>query len=145
MRSLISILILSILTGTAWADLDSLRSEANIAAAAGEAEVASRGFFDTWDRPPPSFWIEVLSRALSRRPGQFEMAILVLIPDAFLARAEAGREVCENGSLRFVGDERSALVDQLSPLLRPLESAPVTVAAWRRIISDPNPVCFEKC
>jgi tetratricopeptide (TPR) repeat protein len=41
MRALISILILSILTGTAWADLDSLRSEANIAAAAGEAEVAT--------------------------------------------------------------------------------------------------------
>ena len=40
MRALISILTLIILTATAWADLDSLRSEANIAAAAGEAEVA---------------------------------------------------------------------------------------------------------
>jgi tetratricopeptide (TPR) repeat protein len=41
MRALISILILSILTATAWADLESLRSEANIAAAAGEADVAT--------------------------------------------------------------------------------------------------------
>ena len=40
MRALISILILTVLTTTAWADLDSLRTEANIAAAAGEADVA---------------------------------------------------------------------------------------------------------
>jgi len=41
MRALISILTMSFLAATAWADLDSLRSEANIAAAAGEAEVAT--------------------------------------------------------------------------------------------------------
>jgi len=41
MRALISILILSLLTAAAWADLDSLRNEANIAAAAGEADVAT--------------------------------------------------------------------------------------------------------
>ena len=41
MRALISILILSILTATAWADLDSLRSEAQIAAAAGEVDIAT--------------------------------------------------------------------------------------------------------
>lgn len=41
MRALISILILSLLTVTAWADLDSLRNEANIAAAAGETDVAT--------------------------------------------------------------------------------------------------------
>ena len=40
MRALISILILSFLAAAAWADLDSLRSEANIAAAAGESDIA---------------------------------------------------------------------------------------------------------
>jgi tetratricopeptide (TPR) repeat protein len=41
MRALITILTLSVLSATAWADLDSLRSEANIAAAAGESEIAA--------------------------------------------------------------------------------------------------------
>jgi tetratricopeptide (TPR) repeat protein len=41
MRASISILILSFLAAAAWADLDSLRSEANIAAAAGESKIAS--------------------------------------------------------------------------------------------------------
>jgi len=41
MRALISMLILTVLTPTAWADLDSLRSEAQIAAAAGEVDVAT--------------------------------------------------------------------------------------------------------
>jgi len=40
MRALITILTLSVLATTAWADLDSLRNEANIAAAAGESEIA---------------------------------------------------------------------------------------------------------
>ena len=41
MRALISILTLCVLSTTAWADLDSLHAEANIAAAAGEIEVAT--------------------------------------------------------------------------------------------------------
>jgi len=41
MRALIAILTLSILSTTASADVDSLRAEANIAAAAGEVEVAT--------------------------------------------------------------------------------------------------------
>ena len=41
MRALISFLLISVLTTVAWADIESLRSEANIAAAAGEAEVAA--------------------------------------------------------------------------------------------------------
>jgi len=41
MRALISTLILTILTTTAWADLDSLRSEVKIATAAGEVDIAT--------------------------------------------------------------------------------------------------------
>jgi tetratricopeptide (TPR) repeat protein len=41
MRTLISTLILIVLTTTAWADLESLQREANIAAAAGEVDVAA--------------------------------------------------------------------------------------------------------
>ena len=41
MRALISMLVLAVLSTTAWADLDSLRSEAQIAAAAGEVDIAT--------------------------------------------------------------------------------------------------------
>ena len=41
MRALISMLTLTILTTAAWADLDNLRSEAQIAAAAGEVDIAT--------------------------------------------------------------------------------------------------------
>jgi hypothetical protein len=41
MRTLISMLILTVLTTTAWADLDSLRSEVKIATAAGEVDIAT--------------------------------------------------------------------------------------------------------
>jgi hypothetical protein len=41
MRTLIAILTLSVLSTTTWADVDSLRAEANVAAAAGEIEVAA--------------------------------------------------------------------------------------------------------
>ena len=41
MRALISIVVLSFLTATAWGDLESLRSEVNIAVAAGEVDIAT--------------------------------------------------------------------------------------------------------
>jgi len=41
MHTLISTLLIALLTMPAWADIESLRSEANIAAAAGEADVAA--------------------------------------------------------------------------------------------------------
>ncbi len=41
MRALIAILTLSVLTSMAWADVDSLRAEANSATAAGEADLAA--------------------------------------------------------------------------------------------------------
>ncbi len=41
MRTLIPTLLIALLTTPAWADLESLRSEANIAAAAGETDVAA--------------------------------------------------------------------------------------------------------
>ena len=41
MRAFISFILVCALTATAWADVESLRSEANIAAAAGESEIAA--------------------------------------------------------------------------------------------------------
>ncbi len=41
MRALILMLMLTVLTPTAWADIDSLRSEAQIAVAAGEVDIAT--------------------------------------------------------------------------------------------------------
>jgi hypothetical protein len=52
MRALISMLILTVLTATARADLDSLRSEAQIAAAAGEVEVATSKLRQILDLAP---------------------------------------------------------------------------------------------
>lgn len=55
----------------------------------GEAEIASRGYFDVLDRPPLSSWAAAVGRS-SGGPGQvFEVGILawVAAEDAALARA----------------------------------------------------------
>ena len=69
MRALITILTVSILSATAWADLDSLRSEANIAAAAGEAEVAA------------SKLRQILELSPDDGPAHYQIAMLLMDND----------------------------------------------------------------
>jgi len=52
MRALILMLMLTVLTPTAWADIDSLRSEAQIAVAAGEVDIATSKLRQILDLAP---------------------------------------------------------------------------------------------
>ena len=52
MRALIAVLLITVLTATAQADLESLRTEANIAAAAGETEAATSKLRQILDLTP---------------------------------------------------------------------------------------------
>lgn len=79
----------------------------------GEAEVASRGFFDVNDRPPPILWLEAIGRPRPGRPGQTDVAILCAIPSSALATAEAGRRACLNGALTFLDELSDPLSRQL--------------------------------
>jgi hypothetical protein len=65
----------------------------------GEAEVASRGFFDVRDRPPLGLWVDAIARPWPSRPGRFEVAVLCWIPADAAGRARAGRLHCPTGAL----------------------------------------------
>lgn len=83
----------------------------------GEAEVSSRHFFDSWDRPPLSLWIDSLSRPLPHYEGAYETALLCFVPSVCLARASAGRRICPNGSLFFLDEIDCELSDQVGSFI----------------------------
>ncbi|GEM_PF-1952578 len=83
----------------------------------GEAEVASRGFFDSLDRPPIGLWLEAISRPIHSPSEKFEIAILAWIPPEHAERAERGRRACTNGSLSTLNETSKALSQQLRPIL----------------------------
>jgi hypothetical protein len=81
--------------------------------ATGEAEIASRGFFDDLDRPPPGLWIEAIARRASGADSAEELAILCWIPEPAIASARAGQRACVTGSLASPDDVSPALSRQL--------------------------------
>jgi len=83
----------------------------------GESEVASRGFFDVMDRPPLAYWLEAIARPTGASHEAFEVAILVWVPDAEFARVQAGRRVCDNGSLALLREVSPDLVAQVGTML----------------------------
>jgi len=83
----------------------------------GEAEIASRGFFDVRDRPPLILWLEVVSRMFPLQSGAFDVAVLAFVPKDLVRRAEAGRRACVNGSLSFLDEAPGGLANQLLSLL----------------------------
>jgi hypothetical protein len=85
--------------------------------ATGEAEVASRGFFDLRDRPPLGLWLEVISRRGRASPGVFELAVVCFVPASEIARAHAGRDACTTGSLAFLEEVSDAHVSQVETLV----------------------------
>lgn len=85
--------------------------------ATGEAEIASRGFFDDRDRPPLVLWLDVIARPAARRDSAFESAVLAWVPFDRLDAARAGRAACPNGALAFVAEISRPLASQLGPLL----------------------------
>jgi hypothetical protein len=83
----------------------------------GEAEIAARGFFDVWDRPPISLWLEAFSRPMPRREGVFEVCVLAFVPQDCVARATAGRDSCSSGALFFYDEAECDLQVQLAAML----------------------------
>jgi hypothetical protein len=83
----------------------------------GEAEVASRGWFDVLDRPPIGLWVEAIARSIDAAHENFEIVIIAWIPPDQVERAEAGRRACKSGSLTGLDDASKALARQLGPSL----------------------------
>ena len=84
----------------------------------GEAEIASRGFFDVLDRPPFVYWLEAIARRVGKSSELFEVAILAWIPASDFARAEAGRRACPNGALAMLTEVSTDLAQQLESSFR---------------------------
>ena len=70
----------------------------------GEAEIASRGFFDVQDRPPLGLWVEAIARARAPGSREFEIAVLCYVPADALEPANAGCGVCPTGALAMLED-----------------------------------------
>jgi hypothetical protein len=84
----------------------------------GEANLASRGFFDALDRPPLALWLTAVARSRGPRGGDFELAVLAWVPPIDVDRARAGRAVCTSGSLAWLEETSEELVEQLGPWLQ---------------------------
>jgi len=86
--------------------------------ATGEAEIASRGYFDVLDRPPIACWIGILSPQSARSSDDDGDSIVAWIAPDDLERARAGCEACRSGALRMLVD----LAPEAHRQLRSLES-----------------------
>jgi hypothetical protein len=86
----------------------------------GEAEIASRGFFDIRDRPPVGLWVETLGRKRGGASRAYEVAVLCWIPPAVAESAWAGRRACASGCLSGLAEVSDALCDQIRGLDRAL-------------------------
>ena len=92
----------------------------------GEAEIASRGFFDVQDRPPLGLWLEAIARARAPRSREFEIAVLCYVPADVLERANAGCRLCPTGGLAMLedfegsGQGRAEVSDALNAQVRAL-------------------------
>ncbi len=87
--------------------------------ATGEAEIASRGYFDVEDRPPIVCWIGLLSSEPLASGYDADVAIVAWIAPGDLERARAGCDACSNGALSLLAD----LAPEAHRQLRAIESA----------------------
>ena len=85
--------------------------------ATGEAEVASRGFFDGIDRPPIGFWIEAVARPTGWTRARFEVVVVAWVPASEVERAEAGCAAAANQSLLMLRETSETIANQLFPIL----------------------------
>jgi hypothetical protein len=82
----------------------------------GEAEIASRGFFDVRDRPPVGLWLDAIGRRRSTSVDAHEVVILCWVPPAAIERAWAGVKACSAGSLSALSDISHPLSEQIQSL-----------------------------
>lgn len=81
--------------------------------ATGEAEIASRGYFDALDRPPIACWIGLLVPPVRASNGDEDLVVVAWIPERALARARAGCRACPNGALVLLSEEAPEAYRQL--------------------------------
>jgi hypothetical protein len=79
----------------------------------GEAEVASRGYFDARDRPPLLGWLTAIARPHADRSRDFEVAVLAWVPPADLEHARRGVRACASGALAWLEEVSKPLSLQL--------------------------------
>jgi len=79
--------------------------------ATGEAEIASRGHFDVWDRPPLATWVGVLPAV--QEEGGDGVWVVAWVAAADLERARAGRRACPNGALAWLEEVSSEAAAEL--------------------------------
>ncbi|MCR9092767.1 MAG: hypothetical protein NXI30_00990 [bacterium] len=79
----------------------------------GEAEAASRGFFDVADRPPPLLWLEAVARPRATGSDEIEIGLLCGVPGDALERAAAGVSACVSGALTWTDDATAGIVSTL--------------------------------
>ena len=85
----------------------------------GEAEIASRGYFDVEDRPPIACWIGLLSPQPVSSGDEEDVVIIAWISPDDLECARAGCDACPNGALTLLAD----LAPEAHRQLRAIESA----------------------
>jgi hypothetical protein len=83
----------------------------------GEAEIASRGFFDVLDRPPVGLWVEAIARRRTDSAAAHELAIVCWVPPVAVAPARAGREACRSGALAFLEEASAGLARQVCAIV----------------------------
>jgi hypothetical protein len=81
--------------------------------ATGEAEIASRGYFDVEDRPPLACWLGLLPLPSSTREGEADFVIVAWVADEDRARAQAGCHACGSGALEGLDDFAPTAAAQL--------------------------------
>lgn len=77
----------------------------------GEAEIASRGYFDAADRPPIATWLGVLEATSDG--VEDGVWIVAWVEPSEVERARAGCRACPNGALAWLDDVSAPAADQL--------------------------------
>lgn len=98
----------------------------------GEAEIASRGYFDAEDRPPLACWIGVLASSATSAAEEADFVIVAWTSPGDRERVRAGRQACPNGAL--------VLIAELSPpAAEQLRACAAIAAAGKPLASDSYP------
>lgn len=79
----------------------------------GEAEVASRGYFDAEDRPPLACWIGLLGSDSPGAESEADFVIVAWTAPGDRERVRAGSRACPNGALALIAEISPPAAEQL--------------------------------
>lgn len=80
--------------------------------ATGEAEIASRGYFDVEDRPPIGAWIALLVPASGADEAD-ALGIAAWVEAKDVERARAGCRACPNGAVAMLSEQAPEILTRL--------------------------------